>query len=109
MGSFDARPMRVPGIEKFENKHSQYIVFLLEVFAGKNIVICGGGDSALDWTLNLVGKAESVILIHRRDGFRAAPARVAEMKQLCEDWQMQFSARLPPRLLRPAAEGGPDR
>ena len=90
MGSFDARPMRVPGIEKFENKQLFYRVRDPEFFAGKNIVICGGGDSALDWTLNLVGKAESVILIHRRDGFRAAPARVAEMKQLCEDWQMQF-------------------
>lgn len=90
MGSFDARPIRVPGIEKFENKQLFYRVRDPEFFAGKNIVICGGGDSALDWTLNLVGKAESVILIHRRDGFRAAPARVAEMKQLCEDWQMQF-------------------
>ena len=77
MGSFDARPMRVPGIEKFENKQLFYRVRDPEFFAGKNIVICGGGDSALDWTLNLVGKAESVILIHRRDGFRAAPARVA--------------------------------
>ena len=90
MGSFDARPMRVPGIEKFENKQLFYRVRDPEFFAGKNIVICGGGDSALDWTLNLVGKAESVILLHRRDGFRAAPARVAEMKQLCEDWLMQF-------------------
>ena len=51
-------------------------------FAGKNLVIVGGGDSALDWTLNFVqdgpNKAESVILIHRRDGFRAAPASVAQ-------------------------------
>ena len=91
MGSFDARPMRVPGIEKFENKQLFYRVRDPEFFAGKNIVICGGGDSALDWTLNLVGKAESVILIHRRDGFRAAPARVAEMRAaLRRLWLMQF-------------------
>ncbi len=90
MGSFDARPMRVPGIEKFENSQLFYRVRDPEQFAGKNIVICGGGDSALDWTLNLVGKAESVILVHRRDGFRASPASVAKMKQLCEDWEMQF-------------------
>lgn len=61
-----------------------------ELFKGKNIVICGGGDSALDWTLNLVGKAESVVLIHRRDGFRAQTASVAKMKELCENWEMQF-------------------
>ena len=61
-----------------------------EMFTGKNIVICGGGDSALDWTLNLVGKAESVVLLHRRDGFRAASASVARMRELCENWEMQF-------------------
>jgi thioredoxin reductase (NADPH) len=59
-------------------------------FAGRNIVICGGGDSALDWALNLQGKAESVILLHRRDEFRAAPASVAKMKELCEQFEMQL-------------------
>jgi thioredoxin reductase (NADPH) len=59
-------------------------------FAGRNIVICGGGDSALDWALNLQGKAESVILLHRRDAFRAAPASVAKMKELCEQYEMQL-------------------
>ena len=63
-------------------------------FAGKNLVIVGGGDSALDWALNFVAdgphKAESVILIHRRDAFRAAPASVAKMKALCDDYEMQF-------------------
>ncbi len=54
----------------------------------------GGGDSALDWTLNFVAegpnKAESVILIHRRDGFKAAPANVAKMRELCDAYEMQF-------------------
>jgi thioredoxin reductase (NADPH) len=59
-------------------------------FAGRNIVICGGGDSALDWALNLQGKAESVILLHRRDDFRAAPASVAKMKELCDAYEMQL-------------------
>ncbi|MNT36123.1 Ferredoxin--NADP reductase [compost metagenome] len=59
-------------------------------FHGRNLVIVGGGDSALDWTLDLVGKAESVVMIHRRDGFRAAPASVAKMKELCEQMEMQF-------------------
>ena len=44
----------------------------------------------MDWTLNLVGKAESVILLHRRDGFRAQSASVAKMRELCENWEMQF-------------------
>jgi thioredoxin reductase (NADPH) len=63
-------------------------------FAGRNLVIVGGGDSALDWALNFAqdgpNKAESVILIHRRDGFRAAPASVARMKELCDAYEMQF-------------------
>ena len=90
MGSFDARPLRVPGIEKFEGKQLFYRVRDPGQFGGKNIVICGGGDSALDWTLNLVGKAESVILVHRRDGFRAAAASVSKMQELCDNWEMQF-------------------
>jgi thioredoxin reductase (NADPH) len=57
-------------------------------------VIVGGGDSALDWALNFAAegphKAESVILIHRRDGFKAAPASVAKMKALCDAYEMQF-------------------
>lgn len=90
VGSFQPRPLRVPGIEKFEGTQLHYRVRNPEIFTGKNIVICGGGDSALDWTLNLVGKAESVVLIHRRDGFRAADSSVAKMKELCENWEMQF-------------------
>ena len=90
VGSFQPKRLSVPGIEKFEGTQLHYNVKDPEFFAGKNIVICGGGDSALDWTLNLVGKAESVILIHRRDGFRAASASVAKMKELCENWEMQF-------------------
>jgi thioredoxin reductase (NADPH) len=63
-------------------------------FAGKNLVIIGGGDSALDWALNFVqegpNRADSVILMHRRDGFRAAPASVGRMKDLCDALEMQF-------------------
>ena len=57
VGSFQARPLRVPGIEKFEGTQLHYRVRDPKLFEGKNIVILGGGDSALDWTLNLVGKA----------------------------------------------------
>ena len=90
VGSFQARTLKVPEIEKFEGTQLHYRVRNPEQFAGKNLVICGGGDSALDWALNFVGKAESVVLLHRRDGFRAAPASVAKMRELCEAYEMQF-------------------
>ncbi len=90
VGSFQPRTIKVDGIEQFENKQLFYRVKNPDQFMGKNLVIVGGGDSALDWTLNFVGKAESVILIHRRDGFKAAPASVAKMKELCEQYEMQF-------------------
>ena len=90
VGSFQPRTIKVDGIEQFENKQLFYRVKNPDQFLGKNLVIVGGGDSALDWTLNFIGKAESVILIHRRDGFKAAPASVAKMKDLCEQYEMQF-------------------
>jgi thioredoxin reductase (NADPH) len=88
--SFKPRTIKVYGLDKFENKQLFYRVKNPDLFYDKNIVICGGGDSALDWALNFVGKAQSVILIHRRDGFKAAPASVAKMKELCAEYEMQF-------------------
>lgn len=90
VGSFQPRTIKVDGIEQFEQSQLFYRVKDPARFHGKNLVICGGGDSALDWALNFVGKAESVILLHRREEFRAAPASVAKMKELCENYEMQF-------------------
>ncbi|MEW7850189.1 NAD(P)/FAD-dependent oxidoreductase [Massilia aurea] len=90
VGSFQARTIKVDAIDKFENEQLFYRVKDPARFDGKNIVICGGGDSALDWALNFVGKAESVVLVHRRDDFRAAPASVAKMKALCDEYEMQL-------------------
>jgi thioredoxin reductase (NADPH) len=94
VGAFQPRLLKVEGLDKYEGKQLFYRVRDPALFAGKNLVIVGGGDSALDWTLNFVQqgphKAESVILIHRRDGFKAAPASVAKMKELCEAYEMQF-------------------
>ncbi|RDK07178.1 NAD(P)/FAD-dependent oxidoreductase [Cupriavidus lacunae] len=90
VGSFQPRTVKVEGIDKFDGKQLFYRVKDPSRFHGRNLVIVGGGDSALDWTLDLVGKAESVVMIHRRDGFRAAPASVAKMKELCEQMEMQF-------------------
>jgi thioredoxin reductase (NADPH) len=94
VGSFQPRTLKVDGLDKFAESQLFYRVKSPAQFAGKNLVIVGGGDSALDWTLNFVqegpNKAESVILLHRRDGFKAAPAGVARMKELCEAYEMQF-------------------
>jgi thioredoxin reductase (NADPH) len=94
VGSFQPRTLKVDGLERFLDTQLFYRVKSPAQFAGRNLVIVGGGDSALDWALNFAqdgpNKAESVILIHRRDGFRAAPASVAKMKELCEAYEMQF-------------------
>ncbi len=94
VGSFQPRLLKVDGLEKFDESQLFYRVRDPAEFAGRHLVIIGGGDSALDWALNFAqegpNKAESVILVHRRDGFRAAPASVAKMKELCEAFEMQF-------------------
>jgi thioredoxin reductase (NADPH) len=94
VGAFQPRLLKVEGLDKYDGSQLHYRVRDPALFAGKNLVIVGGGDSALDWTLNFVQegphKAESVILIHRRDGFKAAPASVARMKELCDAYEMQF-------------------
>ena len=94
VGAFQPRLLKIDGLDKFDGSQLHYRVRDPSLFAGKNLVIVGGGDSALDWTLNFVQegphKAESVILIHRRDGFKAAPASVARMKELCDAYEMQF-------------------
>lgn len=94
VGAFQPRKLKVEGLDKFEDSQLFYRIKHPQDFAGKNLVIVGGGDSALDWTLDFTAdtahKAESVILVHRRDGFRAAPASVHKMKALCEQHDMQF-------------------
>jgi thioredoxin reductase (NADPH) len=82
VGSFQPRPLRVPDAELFEGKTLHYRVEDAGVFHAQKIVILGGGDSALDWVLELVGKASHVTLVHRRDEYRAAPASVARMRSL---------------------------
>src|SRR5688572_6574592 len=94
VGAFQPRTLKVDGLDKFDGTQLHYRVKNPADFAGKNLVVVGGGDSALDWSLNFAAeganKAESVILIHRRDGFKAAPASVAKMKELCDAYEMQF-------------------
>lgn len=71
IGAFEPRRLKVEGIERFEGRGMQYLVKDKMALAGKRVLIVGGGDSAFDWADNLRGIADSVTLIHRRDGFRA--------------------------------------
>ena len=90
VGAFQPRTLKLEGIEAFEGKQVFYSVKHPEQFTGKRIVICGGGDAALDWALHFVGQAASVTLIHRRDDFKAASASIAKMRELCKNKQIQL-------------------
>jgi len=90
VGAFQPRTLNLDGIEAFVDKQVFYRVTNPEQFAGKRMVICGGGDSALDWALHFVDHAASVTLIHRRDEFKAAPQSVAKMRALCAAGRMQL-------------------
>jgi thioredoxin reductase (NADPH) len=87
-GSFVPKKPPLPGIEQYEGTSVFYAVRRMEQFRGKNILIAGGGDSALDWTVNLHPVAKSIALVHRRDDFRAAPDTVNKMRQLVSGGQM---------------------
>jgi thioredoxin reductase (NADPH) len=87
-GSFVPKKPPIPSIDAFEGSSVFYAVRNRESFRDKRLVIVGGGDSALDWTLNLHPIAKHITLIHRRDQFRAAPDSVAKMKALMEAGEM---------------------
>lgn len=89
-GTFMPKKPNIPGLEEYEGKSVFYAVRKMEQFKGKNILIAGGGDSALDWTLNLHPLAASMALIHRRDDFRAAPDSVGKMRALVESGAMDL-------------------
>jgi len=88
VGSFQPRPLRAPGAEDCEGKTLHYRVRDPEVFRDRDIVILGGGDSALDWVLALVDVAKHITLVHRRDEYRAMPSSVAQMRALVEAGRM---------------------
>jgi thioredoxin reductase (NADPH) len=90
VGSFQPRRLSVPGAEAFEGRHVHYRVKSAADFHGRDLVICGGGDSALDWTVALCEKANSLTLVHRRPEFRAAAATVAKMRELVAQGKMHL-------------------
>jgi thioredoxin reductase (NADPH) len=89
-GSFTPKRPPLPGIEAYEGTSVFYSVRKMDAFKDKDVLIVGGGDSALDWTLNLQPVAKSLTLLHRRSEFRAAPASVAKMLELVESGDIAF-------------------
>jgi thioredoxin reductase (NADPH) len=89
-GSFMPKKPPIPGIEAYEGHSVFYAVRKMEQFRDKKLVIVGGGDSALDWTLNLQPLAKEITLIHRRDDFRAAPDSVSKMRELVAQGKMKL-------------------
>jgi len=90
VGSFQPRRLHVPEAESFEGRQLHYKVGSAVDFIGRKLVIFGGGDSALDWTVELAPKAASLTLVHRRAEFRGAPASVARMRALEAAGKLRF-------------------
>ena len=82
LGSFEPRKPPIPNITEFEDKGVEYIIRDPEMYRNKNVVISGGGDSALDWAIFLTDVAASVTLIHRRNEFRGALDSVDKVQEL---------------------------
>jgi thioredoxin reductase (NADPH) len=99
VGSFQARRIGIEGAEPFEGQGILYRVKDASALHGKRLVIFGGGDSALDWTLELAPRAKSLTLVHRRAEFRAAPASVAKMREMAAAGRMRCFEALPHSLI----------
>jgi thioredoxin reductase (NADPH) len=89
-GSFMPKKPPIPGIEAYEGSSVFYSVKKMEAFRGRDVLIIGGGDSALDWVNNLQPITKSMTLLHRRDEFRAAPDSVNKMRELVTAGKMQL-------------------
>jgi thioredoxin reductase (NADPH) len=83
-GSFQPKKPPISNVDQYEGQSVFYSVRKMDAFKGRKVLIAGGGDSALDWTLNLHPIADRITLLHRRDDFRAAPDSVKKMRELVE-------------------------
>jgi thioredoxin reductase (NADPH) len=89
-GSFQPKRPPIPGIEPYEGKSVYYAVRKMDAFRDKRVLVVGGGDSALDWTLNLAPIAKHLTLLHRRSEFRASPDSVNKMMSLVGEGKIDF-------------------
>ena len=89
LGAFQPRRLKAPGAEAWEGERIHYTIKDPMKLTGKDIIILGGGDSALDWVLELHDKVNSLTLIHRRHDYRAQPTSVSKMKKLAETGKLR--------------------
>jgi thioredoxin reductase (NADPH) len=99
VGSFQPRRIGLEGAQDFEGEHIHYRVRRAADLHGQQLVIFGGGDSALDWTLEFAAKARALTLVHRRADFRAVPASVARMRELVAAGRIRHLEALPHSLI----------
>jgi thioredoxin reductase (NADPH) len=90
LGAFTPRKLDLDEARRLEGVAVHYRVADARALAGREVVVAGGGDSALDWAVELAGLGASVVLVHRSSTFRAAPASVARMHAFCDEARMQF-------------------
>ena len=90
VGSFQPRRLGLEGVEAFEGRQIHYKVRSAAELHGRQLVVFGGGDSALDWAIDLAPKAAALTLVHRRAAFRGAPASVARMRELEAGGKLRF-------------------
>jgi len=90
LGCFEPRKPPIENLTRFEDKGVEYIIKDPEFYRDKKVVLAGGGDSALDWTIFLADVAEEVTLIHRRQSFRGAPDSVEKVVELAESGRISL-------------------
>lgn len=93
LGCFEPRKPEIDGLQKFEGKGILYFVKDPEAFRGKRLVITGGGDSALDWTIHLAAIASHLTLIHRNETFRGAPDSAQKVFELAQSGKIDLLLR----------------
>jgi thioredoxin reductase (NADPH) len=89
-GAFGPNRPPLDGLEQYENRSIFYLVKKRQDFAGKRVVIAGGGDSAVDWAVSLADIAAKVMVVHRRDKFRAAPETVEKLRRLAAEGKIEM-------------------
>ncbi len=90
IGAFTPRKLPLKDVDRWNGKGLYDRVLDPKMFTGKHVLLVGGGDSAFDWAVNLQGSARSILMIHRRDGFRAHAATVQHVHQLCAAGKMEL-------------------
>jgi len=90
IGAFTPRKLPLKDVDRWYGKGLHDRVLDPKLFSGKRVLLVGGGDSAFDWAVNLQGIARSIVMIHRRDGFRAHAATVRQVQELCAAGKMEL-------------------